>query len=126
MIITDSGSGWNSKTNFIDQDDVFVGYDTDIQCCEQAGWFISKKKSFDMDTQCIANDISLESYVFDTNYFQEGEDNNKWEPAQFVVFKLVKDKAPNLYLHLYNCHNGYYSHGFTSKVGGEIWEEGYL
>jgi len=36
-----------------------------------------------------------------------------------VAFKLISaDKV--LYLHLSNSHNGYYSHGFTVEVGGEV------
>jgi len=30
------------------------------------------------------------------------------------------------YIHLYNFHNGYYSHGFELNVGGQIVQDGIL
>lgn len=124
MIITDAGSGWDSKVNFTDGNDVFVGYDMSQDCCEQFGWYI---------TDCIDLDINLsegkqpdtEGYLFDTTFFEELSGDG-YDVESYAVFKLVKDGCCDLYLLLFNHHNGYYSHGFSATIGGEVWKEGYL
>ena len=43
------------------------------------------------------------------------------EEGGLVIFKLQSlptNPKSDLYLHLYNSHNGYYSHGFEMYVGG--------
>ena len=129
MIITNHEQGWDSKVNFTDSKDVFVGYDTYASCCEHAGWFISE--SSETNYECSANyeDREQESkalvdgYKFDTSFFHELDGDNLEDGGQ-VCFKLVKDGEKDLFLHLFNSHNGYYNHGFEAKVGGEVWKQG--
>lgn len=47
-------------------------------------------------------------------------------PEAMVKFKLIAENMPSLFLHLFNCHNGYYGHGFEAKIGDETWKEGTL
>lgn len=116
------------KTNFIDENDVFVGYDTSQQCCESWSWFIAKDKNEEDSSGFKVipeNDLpeALQGYVFDTKYFEE-KGSSTDEDNSIVQFRLVKKGEKNLYLSLTNSHNGYYSHGFIAKVGGEVWQEG--
>lgn len=125
MLIKEEGH----KTNFIDENDVFVGYDTVQQCCESWNWFIANGKNeenFDGTKVIPEGDLPevLQGYVFDTNYFEEKGSHTDWENNSIVQFRLVKKGEKNLYLNLTNSHNGYYSHGFIAKVGGEVWQEG--
>ena len=123
---------WGEKVNFIDDNNVFVGYDMGQCCCEHAEWFIAESVLTKMPTlRC--NKDEVEGYNFDIEYFQESkvldyEDMDGFAPDSggVAIFKLVKDASPDLYLHLFNCHNGYYGHGFTMKIGDEVKREGCL
>lgn len=118
MIITDKESGWDSKVNFVDENDVFVGYDTCQCCCEDAGYFISEDKNEQYRCDGNTNDeFVTDGYVFDVSYCV-GVDSDDLDDGGQVCFRLTKDGSDDLYLHLYNSHNGYYSHGFeTSHMG---------
>lgn len=109
------------KVNFIDRNDTFIGYDTRTLCCEYADWFLSYKKDKKLTESDMRGDwtpqkdLDVSGYCFDTGYFEEYDYR--------VQFRMKKKGAPNIYLNLFNCHNGYYYHGFTAQVNGEIWEQ---
>jgi hypothetical protein len=118
-------SSWDSKVNFVDMNDVFVGYDMGQSCCEDAGYFIADSITpykYDMD-KIESHDI--EHYIFDKDFF-EYVPSEDLDCGGMVAFKLVSDGKPELFLHLYNAHNGYYGHGFEVKHGGEIVKDYYL
>ena len=126
MIIADHNQGWESKVNFVDENGVYVGYDLAQDCCEDTGWFISKScdeiyeysKSLGLDKPVV------DGYNFDINFFKDIESKDLDEGGQ-VCFRLTHKDKPELFLHLYNSHNGYYSHGFETNVKG-IGEDNYL
>jgi hypothetical protein len=130
MKIFNTKEKYSEKVNFVDENNVFVGYDTDQSCCEHADYFISdKEENEDRDNQGILE--GLEDYIFDTNYFKEVEpkaDNygSCLDAGRMVRFKLVANNKPDLYLHLYNSHNGYYGHGFEFGIGTEVKQSGNL
>jgi hypothetical protein len=97
----------DGKFNFVDANNVFVGFDSRADCCEYFGYVIADTEIITDTTEDI--DTDLEPYVFDTGYFKEsGEDNG-------VIFRMTAPELPDLYLLLYNHHNGYYSHGFEFR-----------
>lgn len=125
-IFTGSESSWDEKVNFVDDSDVFVGYDMGQECCEHADWFIAEKitpYSYNDNHGIKAPDVA--AYNFDKDFFQEVESDDL-DLGGMVAFKLVADGKPDLYLHLFNCHNGYYGHGFEVKHGGETVRNDYL
>lgn len=112
---TKPNHSWTHKLNFVDDNNVFVGFDFSHQCCEDFGYFFVSKKPKLEDLRTIYDSEQelevpdLEGYTFDPSFclaLERGDLN-------FAVFKLAKKKHPNLYLVLYNYHNGYYSHGFN-------------
>ena len=127
--------GFHDKVNFVDDNNVVLGYDLSQRCCEQAGWYISKKiENFDGDIKDyehkdidngVLYNLRLGCYTFDVTYFNDETD---FYGIPLVIFKLIpnpnitsdSDRLPPLYLHLYNCHNGYYSHGFNFFSGQSI------
>ena len=123
------------KVNFIDDNNVVLGYDTSQLCCETADWFIADKVtpellSYDGDDI----NVDLEGWNFDRFFFQEidyvegGNSNHKYNDLNeggMVVFRITKGNQEK-FLHLYNCHNGYYSHGFEFKNGKQIIQDGSL
>ena len=106
------------KINFVDKNNVLVGFDMPAQCCEDFGWFISPIK--EKVIKRIAKDFNLSNYAFNPDFFEEAK--LEGQEGGMVIFKLVND-GKALYLHLYNSHNGYYSHGFNMNVRGKTIKE---
>jgi len=108
-----------NKVNFIDSNNVILGYDLYQNCCEDAFWTISENKDGSDPIygsgKFEGEEIALWSYVFDPDFYERDDDESR---EQYVaIFKLVDwtiaKKRPDLYIRLENHHNGYYSHGFT-------------
>ncbi len=95
-------------------------------------------------TECSAPS-NLEEMVFDVDFFEElpGYDEGGRVFFRLVSPRLmrprrdetmrrlqrgaaVNNEAAEVYLELFNHHNGYYSHGFTVEVGGEVIRESRL
>lgn len=112
------------KINFIDKNDVLVGFDTNQGCCENFGWFYSLEPPNLIEEKSVIPE-NLESYIFDTNYFLEAGEESDVDQGGMVTFKLANEQNI-LYLSLYNSQNVYYSHGFEMSVSGKTLNEGYL
>lgn len=112
------------KINFVDDNNVFVGFDNDQCCCENFGYIISKKLPTST-SQNELNDSELEGYNFNTKFFKENVLTDNMDCGGSVTFKLTKNRK-SLYLTLYNCHNGYYGHGFKATIKGIDWQYGQL
>ena len=137
MKVFNSEVDYSYKVNFVDENNVFVGFDAEGQCCEQFGWYICKTIA-DTDPnliniECVVDDTFplphintvLEGWVFDENFFETIASHNEYEERNIGVFRLVQGDQ-SMYLHLYNQHNGYYSHGFSMMRGDEYLHEGHL
>lgn len=112
-------SSYHSKVNFVDDNDVFVGYDMSQFCCEDAGWFISEEITpYRWEGMPKGSEYDLEKYVFEKSFEKEIEGGNL-DCGTMVIFKLISEDNPDLYLHIYNAHNGYYSHGLEVSMEGE-------
>ena len=126
---------FDSKVNFVDENNVVVGYDIEQDCCEFASWFILKEKAtkdnLDYDWMYDQTDNQLEfdelEYRFDINFRETISRDDLCDYTTVTIFRLVSIKdGPDLYLHLHNSHNGYYSHGFTVTVDDKEIEHGSL
>ena len=129
---SNNGSIYSTKVNFVDENNVLVGYDFSSDCCENYGWYIHSKVTpegtgdslFDENTDNNAINESLKDWAFDTSFFNEFSDG-EYEVRAVAVFRLVNGDN-ELFLHLFNEHNGYYSHGFDFAKDGEIIHTGSL
>ena len=127
---------WSGKVNFIDDNNVLVGYDMSQDCCEWASWFILDHVAIEMpDESSMEIPGDLEGYNFVPDFFKKiqsfgDEEWSSFDQGSMVVFKMVTgsylEPSKEKYLHIFNSHNGYYSHGFSISVGGETIEDGYL
>lgn len=109
----------DGKINFVDENNVLVGFDSVQWCCEDFGFYISELSQFECMEEGrikVQTNSPVDDYNFNPNFFETH--------SEAVSFELVAQNKPNLYLFLYNFHNGYYSHGFTATVNGIRWEEG--
>jgi hypothetical protein len=129
--IWNCSSIWPGKVNFIDSDNVILGYDLTSSCCEHAFWTIntnadgSGEELYRGDEEGNGEYV-LEGYAFDPEFFmQESPDGE----SGIAIFRLVHwcgsgRERKDLYIRLENHQNGYYSHGFTFRGAKTI--EGYL
>lgn len=117
----------DGKINFVDENNVVLGFDYGQSCCEHYGYRITEDIP-NMET--YADDIESvnfkeEDYRFDPEFIriENAEDGNV---ATFKLRNKDKRKKKPLYLTIFNYHNGWYSHGFTFTVDGIIKVEDYL
>jgi hypothetical protein len=112
---------WPGKVNFVDSNDVILGYDLEQNCCEHAFWTISKNP--DGSDRIFEGGegpdiIEIEGYAFDPGFCELQDCSDEYECGTVAIFKLVDseyEQKPPLYIRLENHHNGYYSHGFTFR-----------
>ena len=109
----------DGKVNFVDENNVLVGFAYEGRCCEFFGYYFtdSRPKVYEEDSADQVKEPNLEGFYFsqDSPDFFDGDGNDAEGSA---VFKLSDGDGKFLYLVLYNSHNGYYSHGFHMDVGG--------
>ncbi len=123
MKIFDQTEAFPGKVNFVDKNNVCLGYDLQQDCCEYADWFISDKEEKTYDS-VDEREFDVEDYIFDSAYFED-VDCSDLDEGRMVRFRLVNG-SNELFIHIYNCHNGYYGHGFEFKIGDEIKQDGCL
>jgi len=121
LLIQDCISPFDTKVNFIDSNNVVVGYDMAQNCCETFGWKITSDlagKEVIHENDAESRQILLDDHWFDTKFLEKREEDSKHPDnyRQVAIFKLNRKKQEPVYLHLYNDQNGYYSHGFTLSV----------
>jgi len=114
----------DGKINFVDENNVFVGYDLNQNCCENADWFISKMKPKKIEE---SKELNFDNFVFDKDFFEENVlDQDEVEDGGSALFRLVGKNNEEAYLCIFNSHNGYYGHGFEMKISGEEVRSGTL
>ena len=117
-IFTVNPSSWGDKVNFVDHENTVVGYDMGQSCCEHAGWYVSEVKRNDTkDEETITE--GLEEYRFDREFF-EHEESRELDYGGMIRFRLTANGKPDLFLQIFNSHNGYYAHGFTVEHSGTV------
>lgn len=124
-IFNDNENKWSEKVNFVDENNVLVGFDMTQDCCESFGWFLSSAEPTEVIEEENAEKIEVEGYQFDVEYFKEIENEDKWDEGGMAIFRLVSGES-EIFLALHNTHNGYYSHGFKMDVGGETVRSSFL
>jgi hypothetical protein len=127
----------NGKHNWVDENNVFVGYDSYQSCCEWADWFLAEEPQEGPPTDedgCrdaskeLLQELDWENWVFDASFFYTNTEGIVLESGGIAVFRLRRkdDRRETMYLHIFNCHNGYYGHGFELKDRDNVKFQGYL
>ena len=127
---------WGNKINFVDENNVLVGYEFGASCCENFGWYVSNKVTTDLHdhifnetAQAGGWDINqlLEGWTFDITFFVtlDNSIDHYYDDSKRAVFRMIKGDQEQ-FLHLYNVHNGYYSHGFEFSQDGTAIKTGCL
>jgi hypothetical protein len=113
------------KVNFVDENNVFVGYDLNQQCCEKAFYVVLDylPKKIDITLYSNVDENNLDDYRFKTNI----PSHNDCSDIRHVVFNAYNiNNHKNIYIILCNVHNGYYAHGFIMHDNNKIIVEGDL
>lgn len=104
---------WQSKTNWIDQNNIVVGYDSCQQCCEIFGWGV-----YNLETrEKVSDDPDGLPYHFgeecDYETFEPDADRDSCVDIDQIELLPDDGRSPVLVLEFFNCHNGYYAHDFS-------------
>lgn len=119
-VFTGNNTIWCNKVNFVDENNVVLGFNMSATCCEVYGWFISSLAEVATAAdESKPSDDELVPYVFDTSFKVDNLKASNDEGGS-ATFKLVADGKSDLYVTIYNHHNGYYSHGFSFKAGDVV------
>lgn len=140
----DDADMWDGKVNFVDTNNVLVGYDTSTSCCEMAEWYITDRiapitsEMYEDGRQGRLKGVvtgrnvtpDLDGYVFDPSFCVKGSETfgelnkEQLDEGDQVFFAMVHPEKEKLFLCLYNSHNGYYSHGFELVADGKtVWSD---
>ena len=96
-------AGWSDKVNFVDENNVMLGYDDEGQCSEDFGWAILDTVSDSAETiqENERGIIEMEGWTFDTSFFEKlpAEDN---QDMSIAVFKITKGSSEK-FVHIYNA-----------------------
>lgn len=126
----------SEKVNFVDENNVFVGYSLSRGCCEQADWFVSSGIHNTQPSAIVVDPIEaaakgvpykpkeLRGYVFDTSFFKE-VDGGDFDGGGMAIFRVTNGHDEQ-FVHIFNSHNGYYGHGFKVTISGEVVRDGTL
>lgn len=118
-IFENDTSSWSSKVNFVDEHNTFIGYDMEQKCCEDAGWFIVNKIHTCFDEEASYITPCVNDYAIDKYFFISVEEESL-NDGGMVCFRLISEGLEDLFLHIYNSHNGYYYHGLQMKYDGVV------
>jgi hypothetical protein len=120
----------DGKINFVDENNVFLGYDMNERCCEHPGWFIADTQQTEIPKKLDLKTMpELTDYWFDTHFVHmDSVENGVGDFTAMVVFRLKKHNGSEdaKYLHIFNFQNGYYSHGFEVTTPGAFAIKGML
>lgn len=131
MKIFNNTEPWKEKVNFVDENNVVLGYDMGSQCCESFGWFIANRVvstmvEYNQLNQTFDGD-DYTDWRFDPHFFQDIVDESGYDIEAMAIFRIVNQTTgESRYIHLYNMHNGYYSHGFTFNQSDKTIQRGSL
>ena len=119
MKIFDQVAPFGDKVNFVDENNVVVGYEMSQDCCEFASWFISEEKITEKEltykwlkrkenqNRMAFNEVE---YRFDIGFREDISKEATCDTPYIMttIFRLVSiDGGPDLYLHLPNCKKLY-------------------
>lgn len=99
--------GYNhTKVNYVDDNNLFAGFETDQQCCESATHRIEDSEG---------NIIEPENgnVFYDLLFTGELPEESEFDDTCTAHIPLKHETTnERYYLVFENCHNGYYAHGY--------------
>ncbi len=117
----------NDRYNWVDDNNVVLGFSAYQCCCEQFGYFYHEIHDKPSESEKNLNEeFDLAFYEFDPD-FKELNNYDVVDCGGSFTARLRSNAGlPDLYLTIYNSHNGYYSHGFSFDKCETTLYDGYL
>ena len=124
MKIFTPDNSFDSKVNFVDENNRVVGFSMAYDCCEKFGYAVCRvipatSEEAEMAGECVPDEATLAPYRFveeqPSDCLTDGADV---EGGGGLAFRIAADGQPDMYVVIWNHHNGWYSHGFE-YWGGE-------
>lgn len=128
MFLGNNGVWREGKLNFVDENNVFVGYNYTQHCCETFGWFLAdspQRTVYDVELSSDEFNNTMGGFRFDPDYMEIVYNGAEFDAGGMVIFKVTNGNE-HKYLHFYNCQNGYYGHGFSMTVNDKVTKQGTL
>lgn len=99
---------WPSKVNYVDASNRVLGFDIMSGCCEVFGHGVFDHIPTDPE-RVGAPDISAYSFADEkpTDCLPDSDAGGG------LAFRITAQDKPDLWVCIWNHHNGYYSHGWT-------------
>ena len=114
----------DDKVNFVDENNVFLGYDLEQDYCEHADWFVADTPQEGWPETEREGIPDLKGFAFDPAFFKQ-VDCGEFDGGGMAIFRIVNGETEK-FVHIFNWHNGYYGHGFDFTIGGKSACEGTL
>lgn len=113
-----NNSKWESKINYADANNRVVGFDMDSSCCEYFGHGVFAALPVGIDNLESPTEADIGPYAFadeEPTLIDASDD-----AGGTLCFRIYADELPDLWVCIWNHHNGYYGHGFTYwRMDGE-------
>lgn len=116
MKLFDKNNGpLDSKANYVDEANWVLGYDTVRGCCESFGHGVFSSASLvDGDTAKETHEIAPYFFANEPPTVLKAP-GGRAAAGGCVCFRIGAVGLPDLFVILWNYHNGYYAHGFDFK-----------
>lgn len=121
---------WTGKVNYVDANNVVLGFDTERCCCESFGHAVvsslaEAKEVSEGRADPSPLDITAYSFAQEPPHSVDcSEDCAEYNHA--LAFRILAPNMRDLFVAIWNHHNGYYSHGFTLRGPGVAELDGIL
>jgi hypothetical protein len=117
------GDEWSQRWNFVDDNNVILGYCAEQNCCERFGFKILAEgvEVADDQTDIEAINAVIEGFEFDPAFHKvvKAVDEDSDQCVGAAEFRATRIDDREIVIYLFNYHNGYYSHGFYFSKGEE-------
>lgn len=109
------------KVNYVDNNNLFAGFDMDCSCCEEPQHYIE-----DVNGNKVELNNSF-NYLEFTGELPEEDECTMFDTYKARIPLVNRITGETYYLVFSNCHNGYYAHDYEfGKINIDLKKEGYL
>lgn len=106
-----NNSRWESKVNYVDVNNRLVGFDMDSSWREYFGHGVFAALPVDSAELTSPVEADIEPYSFADE--EPTLITDRYNEGGTLCFRICADKLPDLWVCIWNHHNGHYGHGFT-------------
>lgn len=114
------GDKWSKRWNFVDDNNVVLGYCAEQDCCEHFGFkiILGGVEVASDETDIEATNEVLDGFEFDPEFAEavNASEEDSDQCGGVAEFRATRGDA-EIRIRLFNYHNGYYSHGFAFSRG---------